>query len=143
AVGPERVAPAVELVAPRIAHPLHEDLQVQARRTEPPDARAAQPPRPARRLDMAVDVDRLVEVERAVGTPAERVDDVVRVLGAEAREEDAALVGLAVAVRVLEVDELGAVGDVAAAVARLDARRNVEALREDGRLVGLAVAVGV
>jgi hypothetical protein len=71
------------------------------------------------------------------------VDDVVGVLRAEAREDHAALVGLAVAVRVLEVDELGAVGDVAPAVAGLDARGDEEAFREDGRLVRLAVSVGV
>src|SRR5262245_17899789 len=120
AVGPERVPPAVELVAPRIAHALDEDLEVEARGAEPPDAGAAEAARAARGLDVAVDVDRLVEVERAVGAPAERVDDVVRVLGAEAGQDDATLVGLAVAVGVLEMDQLGAVGDVAAAVPGLD-----------------------
>jgi hypothetical protein len=65
------------------------------------------------------------------------------VLRAEAREDDAPLVGLAVPVGVLQVDELRAVGHVAAAVARLDAGRDEEPLGEDGRLVGLAVAVRV
>ena len=67
----------------------------------------------------------------------------MRVLGAEAGEDDARLVGLAVAVGVAEVEQLGAVGDVRAAVARLDAGRDQQAVGEDGRLVGLAVAVGV
>ena len=53
------------------------------------------------------------------------------------------LVGLAVAVGVLEVEQLGAVGDVGAAVARLDAGGDQQAVGEDGGLVGLAVAVGV
>ena len=39
--------------------------------------------------------------------------------------------------------QLGAVGDVGAAVARLDAGGDQQAVGEDGRLVGLAVAVGV
>ena len=67
----------------------------------------------------------------------------MRVLGAEAREDDARLVGLAVAVGVLEVQQLGAVGDVGAAVARLDAGRDQQAVGEDGGLVGPAVAVAV
>ena len=97
-----------------------------------------------RRLDVAVDVDRLVEVEAAVRAPAERVDDVVRVLGAEAGEDDAASCrpcrpGL----RRGQVEQLGAVGDVGAAVAGLDAGGDEQAVGEDGRLVGLAVAVGV
>ena len=53
------------------------------------------------------------------------------------------LVGLAVAVGVLEVEQLGAVGDVGAAVAGLDAGGDQQAVGEDGGLVGLAVAVGV
>ena len=52
-------------------------------------------------------------------------------------------VGLAVAVGVLEVEQLGAVGDVGPAVARLDAGGDQQAVGEDGGLVGLAVAVGV
>ena len=52
-------------------------------------------------------------------------------------------VGLAVAVGVRQVQQVGAVGDVDAAVAGLDAGGNEQAVGEDGGLVGLAVAVGV
>ena len=65
------------------------------------------------RLDMAMDIDRLVEVEHPVEAPPQGVEDVMRILGAEAREDDAGPVGLAVAVGVLEVEELGAVGHIA------------------------------
>src|SRR5262249_56922549 len=91
----------------------------------------------------AVDVDRLVEVQVAVGAPAEGVDDVVRVLGAESGEQNAFLVGLAAGLRRREVDQFGAVGHVGPAVARLDAGRNQQAVGEHGGLVGLPVAVGV
>ena len=53
------------------------------------------------------------------------------------------LVGLAVAVGVLEEEDVGRVGDPDAAVADGDARGDVQPLGEDGELVGLAVAVGV
>src|SRR6476620_5940860 len=70
-----------------------------------------------RGLDVGMDVNALVEIEEAVLSPAEGVDDVVGVLGAEAGEDDAGRVGLAVAVGVGEVEDLGGVGDVGAAVA--------------------------
>ena len=92
AVGDERLAPAVEVVAPGVARSRGTKTSSSHRLgPEPPDAAARSSRRDAvRRLDVAVDVDRLVEVEPAVRPPAERVDDVVRVLGAEAGEHDAA-----------------------------------------------------
>ena len=57
-----------------------------------------------------MNVDRLVHVEHAVHPPAERVEDVMRVLGAEPAEHDARLIGLAVAVGVLEMQHLGRIG---------------------------------
>ena len=42
---------------------------------------------------MAVDIDRLVHIETAVGTPAERVQEMMRVFGAKAGEDDSLLVG--------------------------------------------------
>ena len=52
-------------------------------------------------------------------------------------------VGLAVAVGVVQEEDVGRVRDPDAAVADGDARGDVQALGEDGELVGLAVAVGV
>ena len=67
----------------------------------------------------------------------------VRILGAEAREDDLRLVGLAVAVGIAKVNQFGAVGDVGAAVAGNDAGRDEQPVGEDGRLVGFTVVVGV
>ena len=82
------------------------------------------------------------------------MDAVVGVDPAEAGQQDRPLVGLVVAVGVLEDEDIGAVADVDAgplvlavlAVHLLDgqAHRDREDLvGEDGDLVGLAVAVGV
>ena len=90
AVGDERLAAAVEVMAPRVPQAAGEDLELQRLGPELPDAAAVQPAHAVRRFDVAVDVDRLVEVQHAVRAPAERVDDVVRVLGAEAGQDDAA-----------------------------------------------------
>ena len=143
AVGRERLAPAVEMMPPGIDQPPDEDLQPHRLGPELPDPAAAQPSDAVRRLDVAMDIDRLVEVEHPVVAPPQRVEDVVGILGAEAREHDAGLVGLAVAVGVLEVEQLGAVGDVRTAVARLDAGGDQQAAGEDRGLVGPAVAVAV
>src|SRR6185437_2962609 len=96
-----------------------------------------------RRLDVAVNVHRLIEVEIAVRAPAERVDDVVGVLGAEAGEQVSFLVGFLAGLGGGEVAAFGAIGDVAAAVAGADRRGDEQAVREDGGLVRLAVVVGV
>jgi len=76
-------------------------------------------------------------------TPAKGVQRVMGVLGAEAGKDDAFFVGAAIAVGVGEVKELGALGDVRAAVAGLDAGGNEQAIGEDSGLVGTAVAGGV
>ena len=52
-------------------------------------------------------------------------------------------VGLAAGLRPDEMQQVRAVGDVDAAVARFDAGRNEQTVGEDGGLVGLAVALGV
>ncbi len=85
----------------------------------------------------------MVEIKHAVVAPPQRVQDVVGVFGAKAGEHNARGISLAVAVGVFQVQELGAVGDIRAAVARLDARGNQEALRKNGRPVGPAVVVAV
>ena len=106
------------------------------------------PPPPSRRtpcgrFDMAMDINRLIEIEHAVIAPPQGVQDVVGVFGAEAREDDAGRVGLAVAVGVFEVQELGAVGHVGTAVAGLDAGGDQQPAGEDGRRVGPAVVVAI
>ena len=131
AVGDERLAPAVEVMAPRIPEAAHEDLQLQRLRPELPDAAGVEVAHAVRRLDVAVNVDRLVEIQHPVRAPAEGVDDVMRVLGAEAGQDDAAFAGLAVGVGVGEEQQVGAVGDVDAAVAGLDAGGDEQAVGED------------
>ena len=94
-------------------------------------------------LDVGRVEDAVEAVEPAVGSPGERVGQLVRVVAAEAGDDDLALVGLAVAVGVLQEENVGRVGDPHAAVADGDARGNVQSVGEDGELVDLAVAVGV
>ena len=143
AVGRQRLAPRVELMTPGVHEALGEHVKLHRLGTEPPDTAAVEALHAVRGFQVGVNVDRLVHVQTPLRSPAERVEDVVGVLGAETGEHDLGLVGLAARLARLEVDQLGAVGDIGAAVARGHAGRDQQAVGEDGGLVGFAVAVGV
>ena len=97
-----------------------------------------------RSLEVRVDVDRLVEIETAIDTPMQRVDDVVGVFGAEAAQHDATIGEYAVGVRVREVEKFGAGANVnAAEVIRRNAGRDEQSVGDDTRDVGDAIAVRV
>ena len=123
AVGGEVLAEGVEVVAPGIDQAADEDLELARLRDGTARSRPRRVGADAYGVSTwRVNIDGLIEVEAAILAPAEGVNDVVCVFGAEAGEHDAALVGLAVAVGVGEVEQFGAVGDVRAAVAWLDRR---------------------
>ena len=92
---------------------------------------------------MAVDIDRLIEIEPGVGAPAEGVDDVVAILGAEAGEHGAAEIGPAIAIGIREMEQFGAVGDIRAAISRQHGRGHVQAVGEERAGFGNAIAVAV
>ena len=77
---------------------------------------------------------------RPPGAVLEGVDRVVRVLGRPAVDQVDHLVGLVVAVGILEEDQPRLVDHQHAAVPELEPGRAVELVVEGGALVGLAVA---
>src|SRR6185369_9368824 len=103
AVGEERIAVIVPGVPPRIASAFGEYFEPIAGRVEPPDAGTVQPHYAVRRLNMRVGINGLVHVDVPIVTPAQRVQVVVRVLGAETGKNDKLLVRLAIAIRVFEI----------------------------------------
>ena len=143
AIGREIAAPPIKVMAPRIHEPVAEDVQLLGLGAKSPDAAAIEPLYAVGRFHVAVNVDRLVHVQAAIRSPPQRVEQVMRVLGAESRQHDPRFVGFAVAVGVPQVNEVGAVGDVRAAIARRDAGGDQQAVGEHRRLVGLAVVIGV
>ena len=127
--------------APRVVVRAAEELQLRAVGLEPEEALAEVVPLAADLADEA-------------GVADDRVDPVVQpvpqvrrpgvgVARAEPGEERLALVGLAVAVGVLQEEHVRGLRDDQAAVDVAEARRDAQVLGEDGLLVGLAVAVGV
>src|SRR5439155_22022808 len=140
AVSEERVAVMVPAVAQWIAAAFGEHFQPVRGRVEAPDAATVQTHNAVRRLDVRVGVDGLVHVDVPVVTPAQRVQIMVRVFGAETGKNDAFLARFAISVRVREIKQLMAGGDVTTAVAvRQDTRGNEQAVGEHGGLVGFAV----
>ena len=142
-VGDERLAVAVELVAPRVAPAVEDGLDPFRAGVEAHDAAAAQAQQAVRRLGVGAGVDALVHPDAAVRAAPQRVQVVVGVLGAEPAEHAAHVVGLAVAGGVGEVEQIGALADVATAVAGENAGGNEQALGKDGGGIGLTVAGGV
>ena len=106
AVGFERLAPLVPDNAPGIHLPAAIDVKLHRLGPESPGAAAQQAFGAPGRFDMAVNVNALIEIQAAIRPPAEGMDDVVRVFGAEAGEHDPPLVGLARAGGVLEMKTL-------------------------------------
>lgn len=133
-VGGKGGAVVVEGRPPRIDQSAGEDAELQVAGLELPDAAGVQPPDSPRRFDVAVNVNRLAEVESLFGAPAECVHDVVRIFGAESGEHDTSTIRLAVAVSVGEVQQLGAGTHVDAAVTGRDGGRDEQTIGEDGGL---------
>ena len=143
----ERLPPIVESHPPgvfrrgRIAQKI---LQLERARVHPPNAGLAAADKPPGRFDGRIDVQTLGEPEPAVGSPAERVDHLMGVTGAEARKDHPPLVGVAVAIGIAQVNQLASkLADVDSAIAQCQAGRHEQSLGKAVELVGAAVAIGV
>ena len=118
----------VDRDAPGVARPLAPDFEDAGRGVNPEDRT-----RECVRLAILRDDLRRVEhavpaVEPAVGAPGQGIGQLVGVVAAEAGRDDFAKVSLAVAVSVLEKEDVGRIGDPDASVADGDSRWDVEAV---------------
>ena len=123
--GEEGLAREVFLLAPGVDEALGVHLEALALGVISEGHARVRADQAPRGFDMRVDVDCLVEVQPTIDAPVERVDDVVRVFGTEAAEDDATVAEEAVGVGLGEVQQFGAGADEAAAsVVRGDAGRD-------------------
>src|SRR2546430_17682753 len=111
-------------MSPRIAKSAKEDAQLQRGRAQMPDTAAVKALDPVRGFKVAMDVNGLVEIELPIRSPAERMHHVVGVFSAEAREHDALLICLPVAIGIFEMQQFRALAYVSAAIPRNDCCRN-------------------
>src|SRR4051794_6722588 len=87
--------------------------------------------------------DSFCHVEPAVWTPGEAVEEFVPIFHAEAGFQNGRLIGLAIAIRVLQEIKIRSGPDIDSAVAERQAGGETEAIGEDGHFIGAAIAVGV
>ena len=120
-----------------------EGVEPQATGPEAPDAGLMQGLVAPGGLDAADGVQALAHHQLTGRSPREGVDRLVGVTGAEAAEDHPPLIGLAVAVGVLEEEQLVGRTHVHAAVAELEPEGHVQLVVEDGGPVGLPVVIGV
>src|SRR6185436_7834710 len=118
------------MMPPGIDQPFHMDAEFPCVWPEIPDTAAPQTHHSLRRLHMAVDIYRLIHIELPVMSPAQRVQNVMRVLGAKTGEQHALFVRMPIAIGVLVKKKFGTVRHVNATVARQHTRGNEKAFRK-------------
>ena len=143
AIGSEGLTVVVEDETPGIDEAFVENFGLLGFGSEVPSATAHEATHAVRGLEVAVNVNRLAEVEHAIRAVLESVDNMVGVLGAKAGENRAAFVGNEVAVGVLKKEDLGGIGNIGPAVPWDDTGGDMKVVCEDGALVGNAIAVGI
>ena len=143
AVGDERLTPAIDRVAPRVDRATRENLEPLRFRPEPPEATAVEPAFAPARVDEAVDVNRLVEVQLTPWRPAQRVDHVMDVGVAETGKDHPPLILPVVAIGVGQKQKLGGAADVGTALHRHDGVGDEQSFGEHRPLFSDAVAIGI
>ena len=83
-IGPERLPPAIKMMPPTVAHSANVNLQPELFGAELPDPAAVHPANTVGSLNVAVDVDGLIEIQIPAGTVAEGVENMVGILDPEA-----------------------------------------------------------
>ena len=108
----EALAPFVENVTPRVDQAFHEDFGTPGLGPVMPHSTSQKATNAIRGIKVGMNVDRLVEPHHSLGPPTESMHDMVGILGSEARKDDPALIGFAVAIGILQKQDVVAVGHV-------------------------------
>lgn len=77
-------------MAPRVDQAPQKHAEFQRFGTKLPDSPGIQTTHAPRSLNVTVNINRLIHVQKTVVTPSQRVQDVMRVFCAKARQDDAA-----------------------------------------------------
>src|SRR6185437_12980793 len=105
AIAFKRLTPVVPGDAPGIDLSSAIDFDLPGLRVIAPGAAALQAALAPGRFDIAVDVNALVEIDTTIRPPVEGMDDVMRIFGAEARQDDAPLIRMQAAGGVLQMED--------------------------------------
>ena len=145
AVAADALAPLVEDIAPGVSVAGGDEVtELPCPRIEHVGARGAEvAERAPRRLHGGAHRDALEHIEETARAGLEGTHGVVRVLGGPAVEHVHHLIGLVIAVGVLQPEHPRLIDHEHAAGEELEAGRAVKRVAEDGALIGHAVGVGI
>src|ERR1051326_2810698 len=96
-----------------------------------------------RRLDIGVDINRLVEIKLPIRSPSQRVNHVVSVFSAERGEHDSLLIRFAVPIRILEMKQFRALTHIRAAITWNNRGGNEKFVGKHSRFFGIAIPIGI
>src|SRR5437868_6274297 len=105
-------------MAPTIHESLHEYIQFHRGRTQVQDTATVQADDAMGRFKMAVNVDRLIHVELAIKSPAQRMECVMCVFRPETGKDNALMICNSITVGIFEVEQFRALPDVRPAISR-------------------------
>ncbi len=143
AIGDDLLSPTIDGVPVRVGEAVrHVPFGFERSRVESPDRAVEVAGGAVGRLHLAAVEHTFAEVEPSA-VQQEAVGRVVRVARREVAQEARVLVGLAVAIGVLQVNEVGRLRDEHTVVPELKAGGIPQVVGEGGALVGLAVTIGV
>ena len=142
-IGHEGLSIEIKLVTPWIAEASEIDIQLQVVWAKVQHPTTVEPNQTMGCFQMAVNVDGLVHVELTIVPPSKGVEDMMRVLSAKSRENDATLISASITIGVLEVEQFGALSDVGTSIPRLNARWHEQTIGKDSGVIGHPIPIGI
>ena len=118
-------------------------VKLAAQRAEPPRAVFIESANAPGSLHSGKTMEALAEIQFAAGAPGEGVDVLMRVTGAEAGEDDFSCISSVIVVGVANVNQIAAVPDVGATVAKRKTGWHVQPVGIGDDLVGVTVGIGI
>ena len=117
-IGCKRLAPLIKMMSPAIDQTTHSDFEFKIFRTKLPDAPATQTLGPVWSFQMAMNVNRLIEIKQSIHAPTQRMHHVMGVFGTKTRKDYFSGISLTIAIGIAEVNKVGTINNINAAIAR-------------------------
>ena len=139
----KRLAPLIKMMAPAIDQATHGDFEFKIFRTKLPDASTTQTLGPVWSFQMAVNVNRLIEIKQSIHAPAKGMHHVMGIFSTKTRKDYFSGISLAIAIGITEVNKVGTINYINATIARGQASGDKKPISKDGCFVCDAIAIGI
>ena len=142
-IGCKRLAPLIKMMAPAIDQTTHGDFEFKIFRTKLPDAPATQTLGPVWSFQMAMNVNRLIEIKQSIHAPTQRMHHVMGIFSTKTRKDYFSGISLAIAIGITEVNKVGTIDYINSAIAGSQAGGDKKPISKDGCFVCDAIAIGI